>query len=33
LLRNLGRNECGIYGEVTAGGTIGIGDAIAVEQR
>jgi MOSC domain-containing protein len=33
LMRGLGRNECGIFAEVTAGGTIGIGDAIAVEQQ
>jgi uncharacterized protein len=30
LMRRLGRNECGIFAEVVAGGTIGIGDAIAV---
>ena len=32
LMRRLGRNECGIFAEVTAGGTIGIGDAIAVDR-
>ena len=31
LMRGLGHNECGIYAEVTAGGTIGVGDAIATE--
>ena len=31
LMRRLGRNECGIYAEVTANGTIGIGDAVAVD--
>ena len=31
LMRRLGRNECGIFAEVTAGGTIGIGDAVAVD--
>jgi MOSC domain-containing protein YiiM len=25
-------NECGIYAEVIAGGSIGVGDAIAAEQ-
>jgi uncharacterized protein len=32
LMRRLGHNECGIYAEVIAGGTIAVGDAIAVEQ-
>lgn len=31
LMRRLGRNECGIYAEVIAPGTIAIGDAIAVD--
>ncbi len=31
LMRRLGHNECGIYAEVTAGGTIGVGDAVATE--
>ena len=31
LTRRLGRNECGIFAEVMAGGTIGIGDQIVVE--
>jgi uncharacterized protein len=31
LMRNLGHNECGVYAEVVAGGTIGVGDAIAAE--
>jgi uncharacterized protein YcbX len=31
LTRRLGRNECGIFAEVMAGGTIGIGDQILVE--
>ncbi len=31
MMRRLGHNECGIYAEVTAGSTIGIGDAIATE--
>jgi MOSC domain-containing protein len=30
--RRLGHNLCGIYAEVIKGGTIGIGDAIAVEE-
>jgi len=33
LMRRLGRNECGIFAEVTANGTIGIGDTIRVEQQ
>jgi len=32
-MRRLGRNECGIFAEVTANGTIGIGDTIRVEQQ
>jgi uncharacterized protein YcbX len=32
LMRRLGHNECGIYAEVVAGGSIGVGDAIAAEQ-
>ncbi len=32
LSRRLGRNECGIFAEVVAGGTIGVGDAVTVEQ-
>jgi uncharacterized protein YcbX len=31
LMRRLGQSECGIYAEVIAGGTIGVGDAIATE--
>jgi uncharacterized protein YcbX len=31
IMRRLGHNECGIYAEVVVGGTIGIGDTIAVE--
>ena len=31
LMRRFGHNECGIYAEVTAGGTIGVGDAVATE--
>jgi uncharacterized protein YcbX len=31
MTRRLRHNECGIYAEVTAGGTIGVGDAIATE--
>jgi uncharacterized protein YcbX len=31
LTRRLGRNECGIFAEVITGGTIGIGDAVAIE--
>jgi uncharacterized protein YcbX len=31
LLRRFGHNECGVYAEVIAGGTIGVGDAIATE--
>lgn len=32
LQRRLGHSDCGIYAEVTAGGTIAVGDAIAAEQ-
>jgi uncharacterized protein len=32
LMRRLGHNECGIYAEVIAGGTIAVGDPIAAEQ-
>jgi uncharacterized protein YcbX len=32
LMRRLGHNECGIYAEVIAAGSIGVGDAIAAEQ-
>lgn len=32
LTQRLGHNECGVYAEVIAGGTIGVGDAIAVEE-
>ncbi|HTO65356.1 MAG TPA: MOSC domain-containing protein [Bradyrhizobium sp.] len=32
LMRRLGHNECGIYAEVVAPGTISLGDTIAVEQ-
>jgi hypothetical protein len=32
LMHRLGLNECGIYAEVIAPGTIHVGDAIAVEQ-
>jgi uncharacterized protein YcbX len=32
LSRRLGHNECGIYAEVIAGGTIAVGDAVAAEQ-
>ena len=32
LMQRLGHADCGIYAEVIAGGTIGVGDAIAVEQ-
>jgi uncharacterized protein YcbX len=31
MMRRLGHNECGIYAEVTAGGTVGVADAIARE--
>jgi uncharacterized protein len=32
LTRHFGRNECGIYAEVVAGGSIGVGDTLAVEE-
>jgi uncharacterized protein YcbX len=32
LMRRLGRNECGIFAEVAVGGTLGLGDAVTVEQ-
>ena len=32
LMRRLGHNECGIYDEVVAPGTVSLGDTIAVEQ-
>ena len=32
MMRRLGHIDCGIYAEVTAGGTIAVGDAIALEQ-
>jgi MOSC domain-containing protein len=32
LMRRFGHNECGIYAEVTSGGSIAIGDKVAVEQ-
>jgi uncharacterized protein YcbX len=32
MMRRLGHTECGIYAEVIAGGTIGVGDAIATEE-
>jgi uncharacterized protein YcbX len=32
LMRALGHNECGIYAEVVAPGTISLGDTIAVEE-
>ena len=32
LERRLGHADCGIYAEVTAGGTIGVGDEIATEE-
>ena len=32
LTQRLGHNECGVYAEVIAGGTIGVGDTIAVEE-
>jgi uncharacterized protein len=31
LQRRLGHADCGVYAEVVAGGTIGVGDAIAIE--
>jgi len=32
LMRRFGHNECGIYAEVTAAGSIAVGDAIATEE-
>ena len=32
LMRRLGHADCGVYAEVIAGGTIGVGDAIAAEE-
>jgi uncharacterized protein YcbX len=32
LAQRLGHSDCGVYAEVIAGGTIGVGDTIAVEQ-
>jgi MOSC domain-containing protein YiiM len=32
LMRRLGHADCGIYAEVVAGGSIGVGDAIVAEQ-
>jgi hypothetical protein len=32
LMRRLGRIECGIYAEVTEGGTVNVGDTVAAEQ-
>jgi MOSC domain-containing protein YiiM len=32
MMRQFGHADCGIYAEVIAGGTIGVGDAIAVEE-
>lgn len=32
LMQKLGHNECGVYAEVIAGGTIAVGDTIAVEE-
>ena len=32
LMRRLGHTDCGVYAEVTAGGTIALGDSIAMEQ-
>ena len=32
LMQRLGHNECGVYAEVIAGGTIAVGDAIAVAE-
>jgi uncharacterized protein YcbX len=31
LLRNLGHNDCGVYAEVVAGGSVAVGDVIATE--
>jgi uncharacterized protein len=32
LMRRLGHSDCGVYAEVIDGGTIAIGDAIAMEE-
>jgi uncharacterized protein YcbX len=32
LMRRFGHNECGIYAEVIAGGSVAVGDAIAAEE-
>jgi uncharacterized protein YcbX len=32
LMRRLGHADCGVYAEVIAGGTIAVGDAIAMEE-
>ncbi len=32
LAQRLGHSDCGVYAEVIAGGTIGVGDTIAVEE-
>ena len=31
MMRRLRHNECGIYAEVIASGSVGVGDAIAAE--
>ena len=31
-MRRFGHADCGVYAEVIAGGTIGVGDAIATEE-
>jgi len=31
-MRRLGHADCGVYAEVTAGGAVSVGDAIATEQ-
>jgi hypothetical protein len=31
-MRSLGHADCGVYAEVIAGGSIGIGDAIVAEE-
>ena len=32
LMRRLGHTDCGVYAEVIAGGTIAVGDSVAMEQ-
>jgi uncharacterized protein YcbX len=32
ITRRLGRNECGIYAEVVAEGTVGVGDTVTIEE-